>query len=377
MPSLAIVHDWLNQIGGAEDVLTEIHAMYPDAPIYTSIYAPDKMPAAMRKWDIRTNWLDKLPGIHDHHQPYLPFYPLGFGGTDLSAYDLVMSIKSGFSNGVKTRPGAAHIDYCLTPTRYAWMPDAYLQREGFGKAVEIGLRPLAAWLKRWDYRAAQRVTHFVAISTEVQRRIRRYYHRESVIIFPPVDMDKFRPNDQPPEPFFFVLSRLIPYKRIDLAIRACNQVGCKLVVAGSGRDREALEAIAGPTIEFRGYVSDAEAADLMARCQAFIFPGLEDFGITPLQAQAAGRPVIAFGAGGALDTVIPGKTGAFFTEQTPEALAETLATFDPSRYDPAACRANAQRFSNERFHSELGDYVQRVVSGEEPPSKRIATKDRD
>ncbi len=371
MFSLAIIHDWLNQIGGAEDVLAEVHAMYPQAPIYTSIYAPERMPEAMRWWDIRTSWLNKLPGIHSHHQPYLPFYPLGFGGIDVSDYDVVLSIKSGFSHGVRVRPDAWHIDYCLTPTRYVWMPDAYLQREGFGKGVEMGLRPLTAWLKRWDYKAAQRVTHFVAISTEVQQRIRRYYHRESSIIFPPVDTRRFRPNNEPPEPFFFVLSRLIPYKRIDLAIEACNQVGCKLIVAGDGRDRAALEAMAGPTIEFLGRVSNAEAEQLMARCQAFIFPGLEDFGITPLQAQAAGRPVIAFGAGGALDTVISGVTGEFFHEQSVAALAATLADFDPARYDPAACRAQAERFSNERFHRELGDYVQRVAAGLEPPSSSV------
>ena len=372
MSSLAIVHDWLNQIGGAEDVLAQMHAMYPNAPIYTSIYAPDKMPAAMKDWDIRTNWLDRLPGIHDHHQPYLPLYPLAFGGVDLGDYDVVLSNKSGFCHGVKVRPDAKHIDYCLTPTRYVWMPDAYLQREGFGKMIEIAMRPLLVWLKRWDYEAAQRVTHFIAISTEVQQRIRRYYHRESIVIFPPVDVGKFRPNGQPPEPFFFVLSRLIPYKRIDLAIRACNRAGCRLVVAGDGRDRETLESIAGPAIEFRGRVSDEEAADLMARCQAFIFPGLEDFGITPLQAQAAGRPVIAYGAGGALDTVIPGVTGEFFTEQQVEALADALARFDPKRYDPAACRANAERFSNERFQLELNEYIQRVVAGKEPDSVTVS-----
>ncbi len=375
MFSLAIVHDWLNQIGGAEDVLTQMRLMYPDAPIYTSIYASDEMPAAMRAWNIRPNWMDKLPGIYHHHQPYLPLYPLAFGGLDLSDYDVVLSNKSGFCHGVRVRSDAYHIDYCLTPTRYVWMPDAYLQREGFGKAVAWGMKPLVAWLRRWDYEAAQRVTHFVAISTEVQQRIRRYYHRESVVIYPPVDVHQFKPNHQPPEPFFLVLSRLIPYKRIDLAVRACNQVGCRLVVAGSGRDREALEAIAGPNIEFRGYVSNAEAADLMARCQAFIFPGLEDFGITPLQAQAAGRPVIAFGAGGALDTVIPGVTGEFFAQQTAEALAEILADFDPARYDAAACRANAERFSNERFRRELGAYVQRVAAGQEPPSPRLTPRD--
>jgi glycosyltransferase involved in cell wall biosynthesis len=371
MPKLAIVHDWLNQIGGAEDVLTEMHALYRDAPIFTSIYAAEKMPDIMRTWDIRPNWMDKLPGVYEHHQPYLPLYPLAFAQTDLRAYDVVLSNKSGFCHGVQVREDAYHIDYCLSPTRYVWMPEAYLQREGFGKVVEVGLKPLVAWLKHWDYRAAQRVTHFVAISTEVKARIARYYHRDSTIIFPPVDVHRFRPNGRAPEPFFFVLSRLIPYKRIDLAIRACNLVGCKLIVAGSGRDREALEAIAGPTIEFRGRVSNAEAEALMARCQAFLFPGLEDFGITPLQAQAAGRPVIAFGAGGALDTVLPGQTGELFAQQTVESLAAVLADFDAERYEPTVCRAQAMRFSNERFHRELGDYVKRVAAGAVPPSARL------
>lgn len=366
--SLALVHDWLNQVGGAEDVLIALKSLYPDAPLYTSIFAPAKMPAVMQDWDIRTNWLDHLPGIHDHHQPYLPLYPLAFAQTDLSAYDLVLSNKSGFCHGVKTRPGAPHICYCLAPTRYVWTPDAYLEREGLGAAAALALRPLIALLRRWDYAAAQRVTHFIAISTDIQARIRRFYRRESTILFPPVDADRFRPNGRPPEPFFLVLSRLIPYKRIDLAVQACNQLGVQLIVAGDGRDRAALESMAGPTIRFLGRVSDADAADLMARCQAFLFPGLEDFGITPLQAQAAGRPVIAFGAGGAIDTVAPGRTGELFSGQTVASVAATLARFDPSRYDPRACRANAERFGVERFRRQITSYVERVRSGQEPPS---------
>lgn len=369
--SLALVHDWLNQIGGAEDVLAELHVLYPDAPIYTSIYAPDKMPPAMRAWDIRTNALDRLPGIHDHHQPYLPLYPWAFARTDLSNYDLVISNKSGFCHGVHTGPDTPHICYCLAPTRYVWTPSAYLAREGIGPAVGQALRPLIAALRRWDYAAAQNVTHFIAISSEIQARIRQYYHRQSTIIYPPVDTRRFRPNHKPPEPFFFSLGRLIPYKRVDLAIQACNHLGARLIIAGDGRDRAALEAIAGPTIEFLGRVSDADAEDLMARCQAFIFPGLEDFGITPLQAQASGRPVIAYGAGGALDTVIPGVTGELFPEQSSESLAEALARFDPDRYDPAACRANAQRFSRERFDEDFTAYVRRVQAGQEPRSGSV------
>ena len=369
--SLALVHDWLNQIGGAEDVLAELHALYPDAPIYTSIYAPDRMPQAMREWDIRTNFLDRLPGIHNHHQPYLPLYPLGFARTDLSGYDLVISNKSGFCHGVHTGPDTPHICYCLTPTRYVWTPSAYLAREGMGPAINLALRPMIAALRRWDYTAAQNVTHFIAISSEIQARIRQYYHRQSTIIYPPVDTGRFRPNHQPPEPFFFSLGRLIPYKRIDLAIQACNRLGVKLIIAGDGRDRAALEAIAGPTIEFLGRVSDADAEDLMARCQAFIFPGLEDFGITPLQAQASGRPVIAYGAGGALDTVIPGKTGELFPEQSVESLVRVLADFEPGRYDPADCRANARRFSKERFAEAFTAYVESVQAGREPRSGSV------
>ena len=370
--TLALVHDWLNQLGGAEDVLVEFHSLFPRAPIYTSIYAPDKTLPEMQQWDIRPNWLDRLPGIHDHHQIYLPFYPLGFASTDLRDYDLVLSNKSGFCHGVKTRMDAIHICYCLAPTRYVWNPDAYLAQEGLNPTVGLALRPILSALRRWDYAAAQRVTHFIAISTEIQQRIRRYYHRESDIIFPPVDTSRFNPNKKAPEPFFLSLGRLIPYKRIDLAIQACNQIGAKLMIAGDGRDRDRLEALAGPTIEFLGRVSDADAEDLMARCQAFIFPGLEDFGITPLQAQAAGRPVIAFGAGGALDTVLPGETGEFFLEQTTESLASALVAFKPDGYEPAACRANAKRFSVQRFHLELSNYIKQAsIEGASSPARLL------
>ncbi len=367
-PALALVHDWLNQVGGAEDVLIELKRLFPAAPVYTSIYAPDNMPDVMRGWDIRTNWLDRLPGIHDHHQPYLPLYPIGFAGTDLRGYDLVFSNKSGFCHGVKPPPGVPHICYCLAPTRYVWMTDAYLDREGMGEAATLAMKPMLAVLRRWDYAAAQRVTHFIAISTEIRERIRRFYHRESTIIFPPVDTARFLPNGKPSEPFYLVLSRLIPYKRIDLAIAACNKLGARLVIAGDGRDRAALEAMAGPTVEFLGRVSDASAEDLMARCRAFLFPGLEDFGITPLQAQAAGRPVIAYGAGGALDTVLPGRTGELFPSQTVDALAAALSAFDLSLYDPAVCRANAQRFSAERFRREIAAFVDGCMAGSKQPA---------
>jgi len=240
---LALVHDWLNQVGGAEDVLADLIALYPAAPIYTSIYAPARMPPALRGRDIRTLWLDRLPGIHDHHQPYLPLYPLGWGGLDLSAYDVILSNKSGFCHGVGHGPETLHVCYCLAPTRYVWQFESYVQREALGPAQVALLRPLIAALRRWDRAAADRVDHFIAISTEIQERIRRFYGRESTIIYPPVDTARFQPV--PPEEvedYFLVVSRHVPYKRLDLAVQACTALGLPLKVGGRGRDTERLQA---------------------------------------------------------------------------------------------------------------------------------------
>jgi len=355
---IALVHDWLNQRGGAEDVLEALVGLYPDAPIFTSIYAPDKMPAFYREWDIRTTWMDKLPGIHERHQPYLPLYPRAFGGLDLSGYDLVLSNKSGFCHGVRSGK-TPHLCYCLAPTRYLWQYETYVAREQMGGPAAI-LRPVIRLLRRWDYAAAQRVTAFVAISSEIRQRIARYYRRDSVIIYPPVDTAHYEPAARR-EDYFLVVSRLIPYKRVDLAVQACTRLGLPLLVGGDGRDRARLEKMAGPTVQFLGYVSEEALPDLMARCAAFIFPGLEDFGIAPVQAQAAGRPVIAFRGGGALDTVIEGKTGLFFEEQTVESLCDVLSRFDPARFDARTCRENARRFDRAVFERAITAMVERVA----------------
>lgn len=355
---LVLVHDWLNQIGGAEDVLQTLVGQFPNAPIYTSIYAPDLMPPVYKTWDIRTLWIDKLPGIHRHHQPYLPFYPAAWGGLDLSDYDVILSNKSGFCHGVQFGPQTLHICYCLAPTRYVWGLDAYLQREGLGRAAELGLRPLVAALKRWDYAAAQRVGHFIAISTEIQQRIRDYYDRDSVVIYPPVDTERFVPVPaEQVEDYFLIVSRLIPYKRIDLAVQAATRLGLPLKIGGRGRDLDRLKAMAGPTVEFLGYVPDDALPGLMARCKALIFPGLEDFGIVPVQAQAAGRPVIAYGGGGALDTVLPGKTGEHFIALTVESLAAVMAGFDATHYDPVAMREHALRFDTRVFNDQMHAFI--------------------
>jgi glycosyltransferase involved in cell wall biosynthesis len=359
---VAIVHDWLNQIGGAEGVLEVLVGMFPDAPVYTSMYWPEAMPPAYREWDIRTTWMDRLPGIYRHHQPYLLLYPLAFGGLDLSGYDLVISNKSAFCLGVKTAPDTRHVCYCLTPTRFVWNLSTYVDREGAGAPARQMVRPFLGTLQRWERAAADRVDAFVGISREVQRRIQRTYGRESAIIYPPVNTDRFAPVGEHGD-YFLIVSRLIPYKRIDLAVQAFNELGLQLWIGGEGRDRLRLEAIAGPNIRFLGRVPDEKLGSLLAGCRAFVFPGLEDFGITPVEAMAAGRPVIAYAGGGALDSVVEGETGVFFHEQTPAALAAAVRCFDEQSFSPATIRAHAERFDVRVFKARMQAFIEEVVEG--------------
>ncbi len=350
--TLALIHDWLNQMGGAEDVLEHLVRLFPGAPIYTSIYAPDLMPAAYRAWPIRTTWLNRAPGIHRHHQPYLPLYPLAFQTLDVRPHRLLLSNKSGFCHGVPKPPGAHHVCYCLTPTRYVWNFDDYAGREGLTSGVRAALRPVIRALQKWDWQAAQRVDTFIAISTEVQQRIKTLYGRDSHLIYPPVALARFAPRPAKGD-YFLSLGRLIPYKRVDLAVRACTELNLPLKVAGSGRDRARLEKLAGPSVEFLGRVPDEAVPDLMAGARAFLFPGLEDFGITPVQALAAGTPVIAFDGGGARDTVKPGINGLLVREQTVEAFKAALLHFADLHFDPDTCRTSAETFDVPHFDRQL------------------------
>ena len=355
---LALAHDWLNQIGGAEDVLEVLARQYPASPVFTSMYARTVMPPHYANWDIRALWLDKLPAIHRRHQMYLPLYPLAWGNLRLRDYDVVLSNKSGFCHGLRFAPRALHICYCLTPTRYVWQLDDYLAGEGLGKLTERLLGPLAAWLRRWDYAAAQRVSHFIAISSAVQARIRKFYKRESTIIHPPVDTSRFQPCPADEiQDYYLIVSRLVPYKRIDLAVQAASELRLPLKIAGSGRDLARLKALAGETVEFLGYVADADLPRLMAQCRALLFPGLEDFGITPVQAQAAGRPVIAYRGGGALDTVRAGVTGAFFDQLTADSLKEVWRNFDAFAYNPQQIRSHARQFDTSAFCRRLDAFI--------------------
>ena len=358
---IALVHDWLNQIGGAEDVLEALQRLYPASPVFTSIFARSLMPAHFQNWDIRTLWLDQLPAIHQRHRAYLPLYPLAWNYRDIQNFDVILSNKSGFCHGFRFPPESLHICYCLTPTRYVWQLENYLSGEELSAAAKMLLRPLVALLRSWDYAAAQRVSHFIAISTAVQKRISRFYGRRSTVIFPPVETVRFQSvASENVEDYYLVVSRLIPYKRIDLAVQAATELGVRLKIAGAGRDRQRLESLAGDNVEFLGFVPEAELPRLTARCKALVFPGLEDFGITPVQAHAAGKPVIALGAGGALDTVIPGVTGEHFAEMTVDSLKEVWRNFDARAYNPHAIRRQARRFDTSVFSERISAFVEQA-----------------
>ena len=356
MTKTALVHDWMNQIGGAEDVLETLVEMYPNVPIYTSLYSAKRMPPHWQAWDIRSSFIDKLPFAARKQQLYFPVYPFAFETFDFRDYDLVVSNKSGFSHGIVTGPETLHICYCLTPTRYVWRYHQYAEQERLGKLSRMAIQPFLTWLRVWDRVAADRVDHFVAISQEVRHRIAKIYRRDSVIIYPPVDTTRFEPSNRVDD-YYLMVGRLVPYRRLDLLIAAFNKMKRPLLIAGSGRDRERLEALANDNIKFLGYVPDEELPDLMARCKAFMFPGEEDFGIAPIQAMAAGRPVIAYAGGGALDTVIDGQTGVLFKEQTVEGIIDAVEGFDPNSVSPLTIRQHAEQYDTAVFKQKMHDFI--------------------
>lgn len=369
---VAIVHDWLNQSGGGERVLMAIHQLFPSAPVFPIVYDPERAPAEMRGWDIRPSFLQRIPFARRKHQPFLPLMPLAVEQLDLSEFDLVISTSSACAKGAIPRPGAVHVCYCHTPCRYIW--DHYHEYTR-GLPFRSLIAPIAHWLRIWDQLSAARVDSFVANSQWVAARIRSYYRREAEVIHPPVDLERFQPDGRDADDFYLVVSRLVPYKRVDLAVEAAAQLGRRLVVVGDGPQRRKLEKAAGRTVEFLGRRTDEEIARLYARCRAFIFPGCEDFGIAPVEAQAAGRPVIAFGRGGALETVVDGKTGIFFADQTVESLVEAVRRFERMDFEPSVCRSNAERFDTGRFLAEfravIDRQLQKAASTREDSSERL------
>lgn len=348
----AIVHDYLNQGGGAERVVEELHRMFPDAPIFTSIVDRSTLWPDLRTADIRTSWMQRLPGLRRHFKKYVLCYPLAIESFRLEEYDLVISSSSAFAKGARTRPDALHVCYCYTPMRYLWDYERSMARERFGRVTRAALPLAIRWLRKWDLRTAGRPDAYVAISTVVAERIRRVYGREASVVFPPVVPPNTRPAEAPGD-FFLVVCRLVRYKRIDLVVETLKALGRPLVVIGDGPDRATLEAMAGPETRFLGRAPDAIVADHLARCRALIMPGEEDFGLTPLEANAVGRPVIAFRAGGALDTVQDGVTGILFDEQTVESLAAAIRRVGEVAWDTARLQAHAGAFRPEVFREGL------------------------
>jgi len=355
---VALVHDYLNQPGGAEKVVEVFAEMFPDAPIYTSVYDRDRMPDVWKMRDVRTSFMQRISPRLAIAKPLIPLYPSAFESFDLSLYDLVLSSTTAFAKGVVTRPETCHVCYCNNPTRYLWMYHEYLAHERFPAPVRAVLGAMATPMRVWDYAAAQRVDFFIAGSRNASRRIAKYYRRDSTVVQPPIDTDAFSPSCQIGD-YFLVVSRLQSYKRIDLPIEACNRLRLPLWIVGDGPDRVRLGDMAGSTVRMLGRLPDPEVHVLMAKCRALLFPGEEDFGLTPLEAQAAGRPVIAYGAGGALETVIEGETGMFFREPTVDSLARALAEFNDT-FDPQRLREHAELFGKERFKKRMYSTLERA-----------------
>jgi len=354
---LAIVHDYLNQFGGAERVVSAMHSVFPDAPVFTSIFDRKNMPEEFSRMDVRTTFMQRLPGIMRHFKTYLPLYPFAFESMDLRNFDLILSSSSAFAKGARKRDGALHICYCHNPMRFAWNYDDYVRDERLPALLKKALPVYIRRLKMWDVKTSVGVDHFIANSMTVARRILEHYGRDSTVINPPVCTSKFRISKEPGD-YFLVVSRLKAYKRIELALEAAKRLDVPLRIVGSGEHEAALREAAGPKAEFLGSVRDSELSDLYSGCRALIFPGEEDFGIAPVEAMASGRPVIAYGRGGALETVIDGETGVFFGEQTAESLMESIQRIGRMEFDPEAIRRHALSFDESEFRKKINDFVQ-------------------
>jgi glycosyltransferase involved in cell wall biosynthesis len=357
---VAIVHDYLNQAGGAERVVVSLHRLFPEAPIYTSILDRDSLWPGLADADIRTSWLQRMPGLKKHFKKYLLLYPSAIESFDLSPYDLVISSSSAFAKGAIAAPGAVHICYCHTPMRFVWDYDRYVERENFGVINRVLLPYAVRRLRRWDLATSDRPDGYIANSSTVASRIRTCYGRDSQVIHPPVDLPD-EGHYTGDEPYYLVVSRLNGYKRIDLPVKLFSERGWPLVVIGDGPQRKMLEAMAGPSVRFLGRIPDGEVQRHYALSRGFILPGEEDFGITPLEANAAGRPVIAYRAGGALDTVIHQQTGILFDQQSPTSLADAVLQAQARSWDKAALRRHAAGFGEHRFQREFRGAVAELM----------------
>jgi glycosyltransferase involved in cell wall biosynthesis len=364
-PKVALVCDWLTGVGGAERVVLELHKMFPEAPIYTSQYSPSKIDW-FKDADVRTTWLQKLPKGLRKFLPALRAWT--FSRLDLSDYDLVISSSGAEAKGVKTGPDTVHISYIHSPTHYYWIRyNEYLKNPGFGRLdplARLGLKLLAAPLRKWDYKAAQRPNHLIANSTHTQAMIKKFYGRDSMVIHPPVDIERFAGQTEEPRKGFVTAGRQTPYKRLDLPVKVATELGLNLIVLGDGPDYKRLRKMAGKTVTFLRDKNDEEIAHYFRTSEAFVFPNMDDFGIVAVEALAAGTPVIAYKAGGALDYIEDGKNGLFFDKQDVESLKKVMQNFSPSNFNHERIQQSAAKFSIEEFHNKFRQFIsQKALSG--------------
>src|SRR3954471_7636688 len=358
-PRVALVHDFLLDLRGAERVFLEMCEIWPDAPVYTAVYDEAGTEGRFAHRDVRTTFLDRLSPNSRTFRSLLPFYPAAIESLDLSEFDVVVSSSSAWAHAVICEGGAAHVCYCHNPFRYAWNDRDRTLAERRDPIRRAALRTLFHRWRQWDWIAAQRVDTYLANSRTTEARIRAYFARDSRVVYPPVDVSRFNPGSAGDH--YMVLSELMPHKRIDLAVEAFNKLRLPLVVAGDGPDARSLRRMAGPTVTFAGRISDADVALLLEGCRALVVTAVEEFGIAAVEAQAAGRPVVAVGAGGALETVRDGVTGCFWNGG-PEELAEAVAGFDDAAVDPATCVESARRFDVAEFRKALPREVDRVLA---------------
>jgi glycosyltransferase involved in cell wall biosynthesis len=357
-PKVALIHDWLTGMRGGEKVLEVLCEIFPEADVYTLVHIPGQVSPMIERHKIYTSFLQKIPGAGENYRYFLPLMPRAIERFDFSSYDALISTSHCVAKAAIPGPHAKHWSYCHTPMRYIW--DQYDQYFGPGRSNVVTrsvMRMIRPSLQKWDVATVPRVHHFLANSQNVRERIQRIYHRDAQVIYPPVDVEYYAQRNgasgETPPPFYLIVSALAPYKRIDLAVKAFNHLKKQLLIIGDGPEYERLRDLARPNIHFAGWLPKEQLRWHYAHCQALIFPGEEDFGIVPLEAMAAGRPVVAYRKGGALETVVEGKTGVFFDHQTPEDLLSALETIEPQHFDPDAIRRHTEAFSRPRFIEQV------------------------
>jgi glycosyltransferase involved in cell wall biosynthesis len=358
---IAFVHDWLTGMRGGENVLEVLCERYPDGELFTLVHLPGRVSPTIERLPIHTSFIQHLPLVRRYYRHYLPLFPTAIERFSFDAFDRVVSISHCCAKSIIHPPQTRHLCYCLTPMRYAWDQfDAYFGRERVGPVVSAVMRPVMARMARWDRDTAGRVDRYVAISHYVAGRIGRYYNREASVVYPPVDTDFFHPDAAAPERFALVVSALVPYKRLEVAIDACRLAGIPLKIVGDGPERARLERTAGGTVEFLGRLRREEVRSLYRRAAVTVLPGEEDFGIAPLEAQACGRPVVALARGGTAETVVPGTTGTLVNELSADAFGEAIARTVDGRFDPGAIRTHAERFSRQRFGDQIAALIDQM-----------------